>query len=150
MPRPRGGEWLEGEIKYFKKEGVDSIVSLLTLPEIIELNLSKEKNLCKENCIEFFSVPVEDRGIPESIHEIYYVVSILADHVKNGKKIAVHCRQGIGRSSLLAASLLTFMNMPVDEAFKRIEQSRGREVPDTIGQKKWVSSFSDFIKMNKI
>ncbi len=150
MPRPRGGEWLEGEILYFKKNGVDSIVSLLTFPEIIELQLTKEKKICKQNGIDFFSVHVEDRGIPESIHEIKKVVSILADLVKSGKNIAVHCRQGIGRSSLLAASLLTFMNMSADEAFKRIEQTRGRKVPDTTEQKKWVSSFSAFLKMNNL
>ena len=61
--------------------------------------------------------------------------------VQQGKSIAIHYRQGIGRSSLLAASVLTSLGLSAKEAFKRIESSRGREVPDTEEQKEWVSKF---------
>ena len=138
MPRPRGGDWLEGEISYFKEEGVDAVVSLLTYPEICEFQLSEEESLCNNYEIDFFSVPVDDRCVPETIKEILDIVSDLNHLVQQGKSIAIHCRQGIGRSSLLAASVLTALGLSAKEAFKRIECSRGREAPDTVEQKEWV------------
>ena len=39
VPRPRGGEWLEDEIRSWKQAGVNVVVSLLTNDEITELGL---------------------------------------------------------------------------------------------------------------
>ncbi len=147
MPRPRGGDWLEGEISYFKADGVDSVVSLLTFSEVIELQLSEEQALCKKFDMKFFSVPVDDRCVPETMKEILDVVSKLSSLILQGKSIAIHCRQGIGRSSLLAASVLTTLGISAKEAFNSIEYSRGREVPDTQEQKEWVSTFPEYCSM---
>ncbi len=147
MPRPRGGDWLEGEIKNFTEQGVNVIVSLLTLDEVIELQLSDEQGLCHQHGIEFFSVPVDDRCIPETIREIQTVVTILNQRIADGKKVVIHCRQGIGRSGLLAASVLTSFGVSANEAFRRIELSRGRSVPDTQEQREWVETFAEFNKI---
>jgi protein-tyrosine phosphatase len=56
-----------------------------------------------------------------------------------GKNVAVHCRQGIGRSSVVVASLLVAAGETPDEAFRRIEEARGRPVPDTAEQREWVA-----------
>ncbi len=144
MPRPRGGDWLEDEISRFKNDDVGVIASLLTLPEVTELQLLQEESLCRKHSITFYSVPVEDRCTPESIFEIYQVVQKLNKAAAAGYFIAIHCRQGIGRSSLLAASVLTSLGLSATEAFRRIELSRGREVPDTIEQKQWVQAFAEF------
>jgi len=43
MPRPRGGDWLDGEIQSLAKAGVNVVVSLLTADEIAELELQDEE-----------------------------------------------------------------------------------------------------------
>lgn len=53
--------------------------------------------------------------------------------------IAIHCRAGIGRSSLIAASVMTAYHIPAEEAFSLIETARGFAVPDTQEQKDRVS-----------
>ncbi|MCP3926607.1 MAG: tyrosine protein phosphatase [Desulfobacterales bacterium] len=136
MPRPRGGDWLKEEISNLKNEQVDSIVSLLTYFENSELELTKEQKICERFKIDFFSIPIEDRDVPESIYKIIELISVLQKMIKEGKNIAIHCRQGIGRSSLIAASVLTTFGIPVKEIFNRIESSRGRSVPDTKEQRK--------------
>ena len=50
----------------------------------------------------------------------------------------IHCRQGIGRSSLLAAAVLEASSL--DEAWRRIAEARGRSVPDTPEQRAWLQA----------
>ncbi len=65
--------------------------------------------------------------------------------LKVGKNIAVHCRQGIGRSSLISASLLIAGGANPESAWEHISQSRGRAVPDTEEQYAWVKSFESIV-----
>ena len=39
----------------------------------------------------------------------------------DGKNVGIHCRQGIGRSALIAASLLVLAGLAPDEALQRIQ-----------------------------
>ena len=61
----------------------------------------------------------------------------LREHLAAGRAVAVHCRMG-GRSSLIAAALLTLHGIPPSEAWARVEAARGRPVPDTAAQFAWV------------
>lgn len=54
-----------------------------------------------------------------------------------GKTVTVHCRQGIGRSAMIAASLLIASGIAVEDAFHAIGEARGYAVPDTVQQKEW-------------
>ena len=56
--------------------------------------------------------------------------------------MAIHCRSGIGRSSLLAAAVLAAAGVGVNAAFQQIEQARGLSVPDTPEQKTWAENFA--------
>jgi protein-tyrosine phosphatase len=59
--------------------------------------------------------------------------------LESGKNVAVHCRAGIGRSSIVVGSLLVAAGVEPEEAFRRIEKARGRPVPDTAEQREWVA-----------
>jgi protein-tyrosine phosphatase len=58
------------------------------------------------------------------------------------KKVAVHCRQGIGRSSLLSAAVLVAAGEDLDKAVNSIRDARGLEVPETTEQRKWLDQFA--------
>jgi protein-tyrosine phosphatase len=49
---------------------------------------------------------------------------------------------GIGRSTLIAACLLTKLGESADSALTRIQQARGLRVPDTEEQRMWIESFA--------
>ncbi|MGH7887499.1 MAG: protein-tyrosine phosphatase family protein [Candidatus Binatia bacterium] len=59
-----------------------------------------------------------------------------------GKSVAIHCRQGIGRSALIAACLLVVSGITPETAFARIGASRGYAVPETSEQRQWVMQFA--------
>jgi hypothetical protein len=146
MPRPRSGDWLDDEIQDWRAQGVDVIVSLLENEEIKELGLGGEPALCRQHGIEFFSFPIPDRGVPASLKDATGVVQMVASRLGDGKAVAVHCRAGIGRSSLIAASVLVCLRADPARAFELIGQARGLSVPDTDAQREWVTAFcrSDF------
>ncbi len=141
MPRPRGGDWLDGEIQSLAKAGVNVVVSLLTADEVAELELQDEERLCGDCGLRFISFPIPDRGVPFSTADAGLNMDLILEELWAGKAVAVHCRMGIGRSALVAACLLKSQGIGVDEAFAMISRARGFSVPDTEEQWEWVEKF---------
>lgn len=140
MPRPNGGRQLEGEIRNLKREGADVLVSLLTPEEDIELALEHERAACSGHGILFRSFPIPDRHVPSSTEPFLHFIDTLHHDLLQGRSIVAHCRAGIGRSSLLLASLLRREGLSTDDAFRRITQARRMLVPDTPEQLRWVEN----------
>jgi protein-tyrosine phosphatase len=138
IARPRGGDWLGDEVTALHQAGVDVVVSLLTWLEVAELELAEEADWCARHGVEYLSLPIEDRGVPASTRDAFELLELLRFRLAEGKHVAIHCRQGIGRSSLIAASLLGLLGQPSEQAFAAIEAARGRPVPDTEEQRAWV------------
>jgi predicted protein tyrosine phosphatase len=106
VARPRGGDWLEDEVRSWARSGLQVIVSLLTPQETAEFDLTNQGALCRSNGIEFVSFPIPDRGVPSSGEETLRLVRALEGHLAAGTNVGIHCRQGIGRSGLAAACAL--------------------------------------------
>ena len=141
MGRPRGNDWLQDEVKGLQMRGVDILVSLLEAGEIYALGLEKEGLLCQEAGIEFIHLPIPDRNVPTDEIKAMIVIDQLVNALKAGKRMAVHCRIGVGRSSTIVASVLVKLGMEVDEVFERISKARTMKVPDTKAQVEWVRRF---------
>lgn len=141
LPRPRGGDWLEDDVRSWRETEVDVIVSLLTPSEIDELELSRESFWCKTHQIEFCSFPILDCSVPDSMKLAMALISHLDERLSAGQYIAVHCRQGIGRSGLIVAALLIAAGVEFNTAWEAIRVARGCEVPDTNEQREWVRAF---------
>ncbi len=140
MPRPNGGNQLEDEIRSLKREGTDVLVSLLTPEEAYDLGLEHERAACSGHGIKFRSFPIPDRQVPASTEAFLRFLDTLHHDLLQGQSIVAHCRAGIGRSSLLLASLLRREGLSADDAFRRITHARGMLVPDTPEQLHWVEN----------
>ena len=140
LPRPRGGDWLEDEVRGWRAAGVDVVVSLLTSDEVADLDLAQEGGLCEAHGIDFRPFPIVDRSVPASRKATLEFVTKLAKLLTEGKSVAVHCRQGIGRSALLAACLLVAAGEEPETAFQHLSAARGCAVPETEEQQEWVKA----------
>ena len=138
MPRPRGGDWLEDELRSLRNGGVDILVSMLTREEETDLEIEEEGPVAQRLGLEFVSHPILDRNIPGNPDATWALARRLADQFKTGRKIAVHCRMGIGRSPLLLACLLVTLGIPPEDAWTAIGAARGCRVPDTEEQRQWL------------
>ncbi len=142
LARPRGEDWLEDEIQGWKEAGVDVVVSVLTSGEESELGLTSEAEIVKRTGLTYISFPITDYSVPASKIPMQQLAVELNNQLSRGACIGVHCRQGIGRSSLVAACVLVTSGESPQSAFEHIERARGRSVPDTAEQKEWVISFA--------
>jgi protein-tyrosine phosphatase len=142
LPRPRGGEWLADEVAAWLAAGIDVVVSALEDSEIEELELGEEHAACRAEGIEFVRFPIPDRGIPAALRPAAELIRQLEARLGEGKNVALHCRQGVGRSAILAASLLVTAGVDAAGALERVRNARGCPVPDTPEQRAWVERFA--------
>jgi protein-tyrosine phosphatase len=146
VPRPRGGDWLLDDLKSLKQAGIEVLVSLLTGAESHELGLSEEARCCKEVGITFLTFPIEDRAVPSSFGDFSRFTELADSELNRRLAIGIHCRAGIGRSSLVAACLLSRHGYEPDTAFEAITQARGVPVPDTVEQRRWVEQRAESLR----
>ncbi len=150
MARPRGGDWLEDEIQALCNADIDVLVSLLTDIEAVELKLTGEQEVCAAHQVESVSFPITDRSVPPLSNSTVVVFERLQRDFLAGKSIAIHCRMGIGRASLVAACILALTGMTPDRAFELLAAAHGCPVPDTDEQQAWVHTFVTNYKKGRI
>jgi protein-tyrosine phosphatase len=138
VARPRGGDWLFDELSALSREGIDVLVSMLTEEEIKELGLDNESESCRAAGITFLNFPIPDRSVPSDTEDFLHAVERLAQLVRGGQSVGVHCRGSIGRSSVLAVSVLVRLGWDATQAFDAVESARGCPIPDTPEQREWV------------
>jgi protein-tyrosine phosphatase len=141
-PRPRGGDWLDDEMKGWRQAGIDVVVSLLESGEAEDLGLDEERKYCEANGMEFYSLPIIDRGVPTSDVEAARLLAALDHALTEEKNVAIHCRQGIGRAGLIASTLLVERGISPSEAIQRVSAARHAPVPETAEQRAWIDSFA--------
>lgn len=142
MARPRPDEWLPDEISGWRQVGVNTVVCLLEASEVRELGLRNERVLCGKSGIEFISFPIADRGVPRSVQQTVRLVRRIVLMLHAGSSVVIHCRAGIGRSSLIAGCVLWKLGFQIEGIFPMLHRARGLPVPDTPDQERWLSFFS--------
>lgn len=145
LPRPRGGDWLGDETRAWREAGIDVVVSLLEFEEQAQLVLEGEAAAAAATGIEFRPFPIPDRGVPASRESVADLARGIVDALETGRNVAVHCRQGIGRSALIVAGVLMAAGKDSKSALKTIEESRGVEVPETQEQRQWLKDFASWL-----
>lgn len=135
--RPRGGDWLDDEVSAWRQADLDVIVSLLENEEAGQLDLLGERQAAEDQALRFISFPIPDRGVPASLPEAASLIAGITAQLEAGKNVAIHCRQGIGRSGLIAAGALIAAGTSPDEAMQIVSSARGISVPETTDQRRW-------------
>jgi protein-tyrosine phosphatase len=138
VPRPRGGDWLDDEMHALREAGIDVVVSTLEEFEAMELGLEREQQGATNAGLRLVAFPIQDRGVPRDLKQFSELLSDLEQCIANGKRVGIHCRACIGRSSVVAASLLIRSGTLAEQAWSQIEVARGSPVPDTPEQLEWV------------
>jgi protein-tyrosine phosphatase len=138
VARPRGGDWLDDEAVAWRRAGIDVVVSLLEDDEAVQLGLVDERHAAESHAVVFLSFPIPDRGVPASTEAAIEVIGRIASELKAGHNVAVHCRQSIGRSGLIAAGVLVNSGIHAEPAMETVSSARGISVPETLEQRRWI------------
>ncbi len=143
--RPRGGDWLADEVAVWKRAGIHAVLSLLESAEERDLDLQAEPDEVRKQGLEFVSFPIPDRQVPRSEAKLAVALDNVSRTLSDGKNILVHCRQGVGRSGLVAACLLIRKGISPGAAVEVISAARGVPVPETEEQREWIDHFATAI-----
>jgi protein-tyrosine phosphatase len=138
---PYGGSILEDELHEIARSGIQTLVSLLEPDEADWLGLAEEKALAEQLGMHFLSYPIEDVHVPANVFMFRNFVSGLADRLRAGERIGLHCRGSIGRAPLTAACTLIHLGWKAKDALEAIQTARGCKVPDTTEQLRWVLKY---------
>ncbi len=136
--RPRGGDWLSDETKRWRRSGIQTVLSLLTQEEESELDIRDEADEVRKQGMKFISFPIPDRSVPASRTAAVEMLDEVHDELQRGKNVLVHCRQGIGRAGMVAASLLVLDGAEPGAAIEKVSNARGVPVPETPDQEQWI------------
>jgi hypothetical protein len=144
--KPRGDNELKDDLINFKRGdlpggGIDILVSLLEPEEAIWLGLGDERRLAEEAGLVFLSYPIRDVHVPENVHTFRAFVAGLAERLRAGERVGMHCRGSIGRAPTTAACTLIHLGWKAHDALDAIETARGYPIPDTEEQRRWILRF---------
>ena len=140
--RPRGGDWLSDEMATWSREGVGTVFSLLTPDEETSLDLAGESAAAQYHHLHFLSFPIPDRQVPTSPSELAKALENVELDLRQGRSAVVHCRQGVGRSGLVAVCLLINHGLSPQAAIDRVSAARGVAVPETAEQRQWIDYYA--------
>jgi protein-tyrosine phosphatase len=105
--------------------------------EAAQLDLADEAKAVEADGLRFISFPIPDRGVPASTPAAVSLLASIAGALEEGKNVAVHCRQGIGRSGLIAAGVLMTSGLSPEQAIQVVSSARGVAIPETSEQRSW-------------
>ena len=117
---------------------IGSIVSLAGLDE------TRKTAPEYANAIVNGSVPCDriefafpDYGVPDDPAGLYLLARDLAERLRAGGRLLIHCGAGIGRTGMLAIGILLALDQPLDEARRAVaDAGAGPVTPD---QDDWVA-----------
>jgi protein-tyrosine phosphatase len=140
--RPRGGEWLQDEITAWSQAGVNTVFSLLTPEEEEDLDIAQESAQAQAHGMTFLSFPILDRQVPDDETSLTKALEKLEGELAAGRNVVLHCRQGIGRTGLVAACLFLTKGWDSETAVKLLSAARGTAVPETAEQRRWIDHYA--------
>jgi protein-tyrosine phosphatase len=105
---------------------VEVLVSLMERIEYSYLEIPDLLQKAEEWGMEVFHLPIPDGGVPLDPEADKYggFIEDVAEYLKGGQTVVVHCRGGQGRSGMVAASVLVALGRPAVEALEVVRRTR--------------------------
>lgn len=149
VSRPRGADWLADDTAAWRAAGIDVVVSLLQPHEARHLELEDEATVAAASGVDFLAFSIPDEGVPASRESAAGLIDDIIGALMRGRTVAIHCRQSIGRSGLIASGVLVAAGADPVSAIEIVSAARGLDVPETDEQRQWLGTFAAWIAAAK-
>jgi len=138
-----GGAWerdLDADMRVIREWGAAAVVTLIEVHEIAMLGVERLPAAVRDAGMEWLHLPIRDVDVPDSHFEASWASAggRLANRLRNGERVLVHCRGGLGRTGMVAARLLVEVaGATPQQALDAVREVRPGAV-ETPAQEAWV------------
>jgi protein-tyrosine phosphatase len=129
----------------------EAIVAIVCLTEKYEIHLKSSKYA---EALENGSVPcsvlcfeVREGGAPDDRPAFWTLASEIAQRLQGGEAVLIHCAGGVGRTAMLAISVLLALGEPMSEAESLV--SRAGSIVETMAQIEMLAWCASQVSPNK-
>ena len=127
--------------KVWRQVQIDAVGAIVCLTEEFEIRL-KSSNYA--DALEAGTVPcsvlpfeIREGGVPADRQAFWELANDLANRLQSGEALLIHCAGGVGRTAMLAVSVLLALGEPFNEAESAV--SRAGSIVETTPQMEMLS-----------
>lgn len=129
----------------------DAVAAIICLTEGYEIRLksSKYADALESGAVPCSVVPFEisEGGVPADRNAFWALANDLANRLRSGESLLIHCAGGVGRTAMLAVSVLLALGEPFNEAENAV--SRAGSIVETMAQIEMLSWCAAQVSINK-
>ncbi len=122
--------------KVWQQAKIDAVGAIVCLTEGYEIRLksSKYADALETGTVPCAVVPFEIRegGVPADRNAFWALANHLANRLRSGEALLIHCAGGVGRTAMLAVSVLLALGESFNEAESAV--SRAGSIVETMPQ----------------
>lgn len=121
----------------------DALVTLLEESEFQLYGVPDLLDRVSEAGLDAIHFPIVDVSTPRKTQSGQYMelIARIVDLLREGNTTVVHCRGGLGRTGIVAASVLVATGRSADEAIRLVRRFRGNHAVETPEQEEYVRTF---------
>ncbi|MGE0490010.1 MAG: dual specificity protein phosphatase family protein [Vulcanimicrobiota bacterium] len=138
--RDRGRQLAE-DLESLSEQGVGAVVCLIPLAELESYGVGQLLAEYRSRGWQAYHLPIVDQRVT-TVDEMRAAVDWVDERLAQGLAVVVHCVAGLGRSGMLAASLLTSRGLSPEEAIAAVRQTRSPRAVETRIQEQLVADFA--------
>ena len=137
--KPGSTAALESDLTLLASNRATDLVTLIGEDEREKLGVGALPRLAGENGLSWREFPITDRTAPASGRQAEFdqLLDELLTDLAAGQRLAIHCQAGLGRTGLLAASLLVRSGTGQDDAIALVRSARPGSI-ETSGQEDFI------------
>jgi protein-tyrosine phosphatase/nicotinamidase-related amidase len=135
------GRDLDADLDALAGFGVRRVVALLTTDDLEWAGVGALPRQMAQRGFGFVHLPIPDQGVP-SLDEVRALNPQIRAWLDAGEDVVVHCLGGLGRSGLLAATLLVDAGLSAEAAIQEVREARDPRAIETRSQEDFVARYA--------
>ena len=110
------GEYDENDIFTIQKLGINCVIDMRSESLF-------DESLFESIGIKYFNIPVDNYFAPE-LEQIDTAIEYIKSHITTNNNILIHCKEGVGRSSLIIIAYLITTGLDLFESMEIVKSNR--------------------------
>ena len=110
------GEYDENDIFTIQKLGINCVIDM-------RRESLFDESLFESIGIKYFNIPVDNYFAPE-LEQIDTAIEYIKSHITTDNNILIHCKEGVGRSSLIIIAYLITTGLDLFESIEIVKSNR--------------------------